>query len=188
MQKKGPSSQGYGFSSSHVWMWELDYKKSWAPKNRCFWTVVLEKTLESPLDCKEIQPINHKGNQPWIFIGRTEAEAETPYFGHLMWRTDSLEKTLMLGKIEGRRRRGRQRMSQLFAWSGQSIGVSALASVLPMNIRDWFPLWLIGWISLQSTGLSITFFNTIVKKHQFFGAQLFLESNSHIRAWLLEKP
>ena len=75
---KGPSSQSYGFSSSHVWMWELDYKESWALKNWCFWTVVLEKTLESPLDCKEIQPVRPKGNQIWIFIGRTDVEAETP--------------------------------------------------------------------------------------------------------------
>ena len=75
---KGLSSQSYGFSSSHVWMWELDYKKSWAPRDWCFWTVVLEKTLESPLDCKEIQPVHPKGNQSWIFIGRTDAEAETP--------------------------------------------------------------------------------------------------------------
>ena len=74
---KGLSSQGYGFSSGHVWMWELDYKESWAPKNWCIWTVVLEKTLESPLDCKEIQPVHAKGNQSWIFIGRTDAEAET---------------------------------------------------------------------------------------------------------------
>ena len=71
---KGPSSQGYGFPSSHVWMWELDYKESWAPKNWCFWTVVLEKILESPLDCKEIQPVHPKGDQSWIFIGRTDAE------------------------------------------------------------------------------------------------------------------
>ena len=77
---KSPSSQSYGFSSSHVWLLELDYKESWAPKNWCFWTVVLEKTLESPLDCREIQPINAKGNQPWIFIGRTDSEAETPMF------------------------------------------------------------------------------------------------------------
>ena len=75
---KGPSSQGYGFSSSHVWMWELDCKESWAPKNWCFWTVVLEKTHESPLDCKEIQPVHPKGNQSWIFIGRTDVKAETP--------------------------------------------------------------------------------------------------------------
>ena len=78
-------------------MWELDYKESWMLKNWCFWTV---KTLESPLDCKEIQPVHPKGNQSWIFIGRTDAKAETPIFGHLMQRTDSFEKTLMLGKTE----------------------------------------------------------------------------------------
>ena len=111
--KKGLSSQNYGFSSSHVWMWELDYKESWVLKKWCFWTVVLEKTLESPLDCKEIKPINPKGNQSWIFIGRTDAEAEAPYFGHLIRWTDSFEKTLMLGKTEGRRRRGWQRMRWL---------------------------------------------------------------------------
>ena len=75
---KGPSSQSYGFSSSHVWMWELDYRESWEPKNWCFWTVMLEKTLESPLNSKEIQPVHPKGNQSWIFIGRTGAEAESP--------------------------------------------------------------------------------------------------------------
>ena len=75
---KCPSSQSYGFSSSHVWMWELDYKESWAPKDWCHWTVVLEKTLASPLDCTEIQPVHPKGNQSWIFIGRTDAEAEIP--------------------------------------------------------------------------------------------------------------
>ena len=101
--------QSYGFSSSHVWMWELGYKESWVPKNWSFWTVVLEKTLESPLDCKEIQLVHPKGNQSWIFIGRTDAEAETPIFGQLMQITYSLEKTLVLGKIEGRRRRGQQR-------------------------------------------------------------------------------
>ena len=81
---KGPSSQSYSFPSSYVWMWELDLKESWAPKNWCFWTVVLEKTLESPLDCKEIQPVHPKGNQSWIFIGRTNAEAETP----ILWPSD----------------------------------------------------------------------------------------------------
>ena len=74
------SSQGYGFSNGHVWMWELDCEESWAPKNGCFWTVVLEKTLESPLDCKEIQPVHPKGDQSWVFIGRNDAEAETPIF------------------------------------------------------------------------------------------------------------
>ena len=74
---KGPKSLNHGFSSSHVWMWELDYKESWTPKNWCFWTVVLEKTLESPLDSKKIKPVNFKGNQPWILFGRADAEAET---------------------------------------------------------------------------------------------------------------
>ena len=111
---KDPSSQSYGFSSSCVWMWELDHKESWVLKNWCFWTVVLERTLESPLDCKKIQPVHPKRNQFWIFIGRTDAEAETP-FGHLMWRVNSLEKNLMLGKIEGRRRRGRQMTRWLYS-------------------------------------------------------------------------
>ena len=75
---KGPSSQDYGFPSSHVWMWELGYKESWALKNWCFWTVVLEKTLESPLDSKEMKPVKPKGSQPWIFTGRSDAEAEAP--------------------------------------------------------------------------------------------------------------
>ena len=82
---KYPSSLGYGFSSSPVWMWELDYKESWVPKNWCFWTVVLEKTLESPSDCKEIQPVHPKGNQSWIFIGRTDAQAETT----ILWPPDA---------------------------------------------------------------------------------------------------
>ena len=89
---KGPSSQGYGFSSGHVWMWEVDHKESWALKNWCFWTVVLEKTLESHLDCKEIQPVHPKGNQSWIFIGRTDAEAETP----ILWPPDA--KSWLIGK------------------------------------------------------------------------------------------
>ena len=86
LPKKGLSSQSYGFSRGHVWMWELDYKKSWAlKKNWCFWTVVLEKTLESPLDSKEIQPVRSKGNQSWIFTGRTDAEVETP----ILWPPDA---------------------------------------------------------------------------------------------------
>ena len=90
--KKGPCSQSYDFSSSHVWMWELDYKESWAPKNWCFWTVMLDKTLESPLGCKEIKSVNPKRNQPWIFIGRTDAEAEIP----ILWPPDV--KNWLIGK------------------------------------------------------------------------------------------
>ena len=89
---KGPSSQGYGFSSSHVWMWQLEYKESWAPKNWHFWTVVLEKTLESPLNCKEIQSVYPKGYQSWIFIGRIDAEAESP----MLWPPDG--KNWLIGK------------------------------------------------------------------------------------------
>ena len=89
---KGPSSQGYGFSSSHVWMWELDYEESWAPKNWRFSTVVLEKTLESPLDCKEIQPVHPKGGQSWVLLGRTDVEAETP----ILW--PSHAKSWLIGK------------------------------------------------------------------------------------------
>ena len=84
-------AKALGFFSGHVWMWELDYKESWAPKNWCFWTVVLENTLESALDCKGIQPVHSTGNQSWIFTESTDAEAESPIYGHLVWRTDSFE-------------------------------------------------------------------------------------------------
>ena len=99
---KGPSSQGYGFSSSHVWMWELDYKESWAPKNWCFWTVVLEKTLESPLDCKEIQPVHPKGNESWMFIVKTDVEAKTP----IVWPRDA--KSWLIWKDSDARKDWRQ--------------------------------------------------------------------------------
>ena len=89
---KGPSSQGYGFSSSHVWMWELDYKEGWVLNNWGFWTAVLEKTLESPLDCKEIQPVPPKGDQSWVFIGRTDVEAQMP----ILWPPDA--KSWLTGK------------------------------------------------------------------------------------------
>ena len=107
------SNQGYGFSSGHIWMWKLDYKESWALKNWCFWTVVLEKTLESPLDCKEIKLVNPKGNQFWILIRETIGDAEAPVFWLPDERSNSVKNTLMLGKIEGRRRRGWRRMRWL---------------------------------------------------------------------------
>ena len=99
---KGPSSQGYGFSSSHVWMWELYHKEGWALKNWCFWTVMLEKTLDSPLDSKEIKPVNPKGNQSWIFIGKTDAEVEAP----ILWPPD--EKSWLIRKDPGAGRDWRQ--------------------------------------------------------------------------------
>ena len=94
-------------------MWELECEESWVPKNWCFWTMVLEKTLESPLDCKEIQPVHPKETSPGCSLEGLMLKLELQYFGHLMWRVDSLEKTLMLGGIGGRRRRGRQRMRWL---------------------------------------------------------------------------
>ena len=93
-------------------MWELDYKEIWAPKNWCFWTMVLEKMLESHLDCKEIKPVNPKGNQPWLSIGMADSKVKLQYFGHPMGRAGSLEKTLTLGETEGKRR-GRQKMRWL---------------------------------------------------------------------------
>ena len=107
MANKGPLVKAMVFSSCHVWMWGLDHKESWVPKNWCFWTVVLEKTLESPLDCKDIKPINPKGIDPEY---SSEGQMlNLQYFGHLIQRANSLEKTLILGQIEGRRRRGQQR-------------------------------------------------------------------------------
>ena len=130
---KGPSSKSYGFSTNHVWMWGLDYKESWALKNWCFWTVVLEKTPESPLDSKEIKPVNPKGNQPWVFIGGTEVEAETP----ILWPPDAkswlIWKDPDAGRKWGQEDRGRRRIRWLngvtgFVWTlGVGDGQGGLA-------------------------------------------------------------
>ena len=121
---KGPYSQSYGFSSSHIQMWELDHKEDWMPKNWCFQTVVLEKTLESPLDCKEIKPVNPKGNQPWIFIGRTDVEAEAPVLWPLdvkSWLTGKYSDT---GKDWGQEEKGDNR-----GWDGWMISLTQWAWV-----------------------------------------------------------
>ena len=110
---KGLSSQSYGFSSGHVWMWELECKESWAPKNWCFWTVVLEKIFESPLNSKEVQSVHLKEISPKYTLEGLMLKLKLQYFGHLMQRTDSLEKILLLGNIDSRKRRGQQRMSWL---------------------------------------------------------------------------
>ena len=154
---KSLSSQSHGFSSSHVWMWELDYKESWAPKNWCFWTVVLEKILESPLDCKEIQPVNPKGNQSWIFIGRTDVEPATPIF----WPPDAknwlLEKTLMLGKSLEEKR---MTEDEMVGWHhqldghefGQALGVGdgqgSLACCSPWGCKESDKTEWLNWLHL----------------------------------------
>ena len=131
-------------------MWELEHKESWVSKNWCFWTVLLEKTLESPLDFKEIQPVNPKGNQSWIFIGRTDAEAEVP----ILWLPE--EKTLMLGKIDVRRRSGRHRMilwclsltlwtwvcacSRIWWWTGKPGMLQSMGSQSQTGLSDWTEL------------------------------------------------
>ena len=112
------SSQSYDLSSSHVWMWELDYKESWVPKNWCFWTVMLEKTLESPLDCKDIQPFHSEGDQSWVFFGRTDAEAETP----ILWPSDT--KNWLIGKdlVAGKDWRPEEKGTtedEMFGWHHQ---------------------------------------------------------------------
>ena len=110
--KKGPSSQSSGFSSSHVWMWDLDHKESWVPKNWYFWTVVLEKSLESPLDCMVIKPVNPKINQSCIFIGRTNAEAETP----ILWPPDA--KNWLIGKDLDAGKDWSQEEKEMTEWDG----------------------------------------------------------------------
>ena len=111
-----PSSKSYGFSSSHVWMWELDYKESWAPKNWCFWTVVLEKTFESPLDWMEIQPINPKGNQTWILIERTDTESA------ILWQPDA--KNWLLGKDPDAGEDWRQEEEGMTGWDRWMISLT----------------------------------------------------------------
>ena len=165
---KGPSSQNYGFSSSHVWMWELDYKESWALKNWCFWAVVLEKTPESPLDYKESKPIHTKGNQSWIFIGKTDAEAETP----ILWPPDSnwliwkdpdagkdwrwAEKGTTEDEMVGwhHRLNGHEFEQAPGVGDGQEAWSAAVHAVTKSwtRLSDWTELWIYDYLRIKNKG------------------------------------
>ena len=163
---KGPSTQNYGFPSSHLWMWELEYKESWAPKKWCFGTVVLEKTLESPLDCQEIEPVSPKGNQPWICMGRNDAEAEAPILwppdakGHLIgkdsdagkdWRHK--EKGMRMTEDEMVGRHHRSNGHEFEKTPGDSEGQGSLACCSPWRHKElinWKRPWC--WEILRAGG------------------------------------
>ena len=170
-------------------MWELDYKESWAPKNWCFWTVVLEKTLESPLDCKEIQPVYPKGHHWWWMSSPTPGPClKSCPSSRWCYPIISSSVVPFSSYLQSFPPSGSFPVSQFFVSGGQSIGVSVSASVLPMNIQGWFPLGLTSLISLQSKELSRVFSNTTVQKHQLFGTQLSSQFSSHIHTWPQEKP
>ena len=149
---KGPSGQGYGFSSGHVWMWELDCEESWVMKNWCFWTVVLKKTLESPLDCKEIQPVHPKGDQSWVFIGKADAEAETPILWPPHAKSWLIGKDPDAGRDWGQEEKGTAE-DEMAVWHHRLDGLSVSKfRELVMNREAWSAV--IHGVTKSRTGLS----------------------------------
>ena len=188
---KGLSSRGYGFSSSHVWMWELNHKESWVLKNWCFWTVVLEKTLESPLDCKEIQPVHPKGEQSWVFIGRTDVEAETP----ILWPPHV--KSWLIGKDPNAGKDWRQREKrvaedkmagdhhwfnehQLGQTPGNSEGQGGLTYCSPQGCKELDP---IQWLNNNKMN-SETYYNQTFKRQTEKHWSIKREAKDHIHGIL----
>ena len=181
----------FGLFSSHVQVWELDNEEGRAPKNWCFWTVVLEKTLKSPLDCKEIQPVNLKGNQPWIFI-RTDAEPKLQYFGHLMRRADSLDKTLMLVRLKAKGEEGNK--DEVIGWHHQFNGheleqtpgdsgrQGGLACRNPRGHEESNTTW---W--LNNNNFQVYFINELISSEyswqQFLGTLSSKWISTHIYVW-----
>ena len=197
---KAPSSQSYGFSSSHVWMWELEYKESWGPKNWRFWIVELEKTLESPLDCKEINQSILKEISSGCSLEGLMLMLKLQYFGHLMKRTDSLEKTLMLGKIEGRRRRRQQRMRWLdgitdsmdmslsmsnsgsWQWTGRPGVLQSMVSQSWIQLSDWTEL---SWAPKENNQERHSYHLSLLQS-PYSSSPSSCPSHHHLPCWKLE--
>ena len=151
---KGPHNQSYSFSSSHIWMWELDHKESWVPKNRCFWNVVVEKTLESPLDCKEIKPVNPKGNQSWVFIGGWSSNTLATWCEELThWKRPWCWERLMAGG-EGDNRRQDGWMASLTQWTRVWQGSLACCNPWGLNELDMTE-WLSNNNNMKSSFLAV---------------------------------